>query len=176
MTDNSEHLIDFADFVKDFPKDDPDDPDHEADALLLTCMDFRFFLKIAEMMKGIKYDHVILAGAALGVVVKNPRCLPGKARWQDTFFDHLELAIALHKIKKVIVLEHRDCGAYGPKGFCLLPAHPERDLERRVHDQKVEELRDKIREISEDLYFCSFLMEVPSNTDVLTFDQLVCAD
>jgi hypothetical protein len=58
----------------------------------------------------------------------------------------------------------------------VLPANPERELERRAHEQKVEELRDKIREISEDLYFCSFLMEVPSNTDVLTFDQLVCAD
>lgn len=177
MPDNKEHLIDFADFLKDFPKDtEPDSPDHEADALLLTCMDFRFFLKIAEMMKGIKYDHVILAGAALGVVVKNPTCLADKARWQDTFFDHLELATALHNIKKVIVLEHRDCGAYGPKGFCVLPDNPDRDLERRVHEQKAEELREKIRAINEDLYFCSFLMEVPSNVDALTFDQLVCAD
>ena len=177
MPDNSEHLIDFADYLKDFPKDaDPHEPGHEADALLLTCMDFRFFLTIAEMMKGIKYDHVILAGAALGVVVKNPTCLPDKARWQQTFFDHLELAIALHKIKKVIVLEHRDCGAYGPDGFCLLPANPERDLERRIHEEKAEELRNKIREIDSDLYFCSFLMEVPSNTNALTFDQLVCAE
>src|SRR5687768_15405376 len=159
MPDNSEHLIDFADFLKDFPKDsEPNAPDHEADALLLTCMDFRFFLKIAEMMKGIKYDHVILAGAALGVVVQNPTCLPDKARWKETFFDHLELAIALHKIKKVIVLEHRDRGAYGPKGFCVLPANPERYLERRVHEEKAEELRNRIREIDKDLYFCSFLM------------------
>jgi carbonic anhydrase len=177
MPDNNEHLIDFADYLKDFPKDaDTHEPGHEADALLLTCMDFRFFLTIAEMMKGIKYDHVILAGAALGVVVKNPTCLRDKARWQQTFFDHLELAIALHKIKKVIVLEHRDCGAYGPDGFCLLPANPKRGLERRVHDEKAEELRNKIREIDSDLYFCSFLMEKPSKTDALTFDQLVCAE
>jgi carbonic anhydrase len=177
MPDTSEHLIDFPDYLKDFPRDkDPNDPAHEADALLLTCMDFRFFLKIAEMMKGIKYDHIILAGAALGVVVKNPTCLADKARWRDTFFDHLELAVALHKIKKVIVLEHRDCGAYGPKGFCELPANPGRDLERRVHEQKAEELREQVREFSSDLYFCSFLMDVPSRTDVLTFDQLVCAD
>jgi hypothetical protein len=89
MPDSREHLIDFADFLKDFPKDsEPDDPDHEADALLLTCMDFRFFIKIAEMMKGIKYDHVILAGAALGVVVKDPDCLrerrAGKTRFLIT--------------------------------------------------------------------------------------------
>lgn len=176
MPDNSEHLIDFADYLNDLTKDkDPNEPTHQADALLLTCMDFRFFLKIAEMMKGIKYDHVILAGAALGVVVKNPRCLPDKARWQHTFFDHLELAIALHGIKKVIVLEHRDCGAYGPKGFCVLPENPGRDLERQVHEQKVEELREKIREFSSDLYFCSFLLDEP-DSNVLTFDQLVCPD
>jgi hypothetical protein len=139
-------------------------------------MDFRFFLTIAEMMKGIKYDHVILAGAALGVVVENPTCLADKARWRPTFFDHLELAVLLHEVNKVIVLEHRDCGAYGPKGFCVLPDNPDRELERRVHEQKAEELREQIGEVSPDLYFCSFLLDLPSNNNALTFDQLVCAD
>ena len=172
MTDNTEHLIDFAAYAKQLAADI--DPDHEADVLLLTCMDFRFFLRIAELMKGIKYDHVILAGAALGATtIIPPDPDPVKPAWQSTFFDHLQLARDLHNVKKVIVLEHRECGAYGPKGFGVLPEHPERNHERRIHDHYVDLLKEKI---PSDLYFCSFLMEVPTGDDVLTCDQLVCTE
>src|SRR5262249_15851386 len=112
MSDHSEHLIDFADYVKSISVSDDE---HKADLLLLTCMDFRFFVKIADLMRGIKYDHVVLAGAALGAVV------PRKEHWHKTFFDHVELAVKLHEVPAILVMEHRDCGAYGPKGFGLLP-------------------------------------------------------
>lgn len=161
MTDG-EHLINFDDYLKTVESD----PSHEADILLLTCMDFRFLLTIAEKMKGKKYDHVVLAGAALGVV-------GGKEKWHDTFFDHLGLAIKLHKIHTVIVMEHRDCGAYGPPpGFGLLPPKPDPDEERRVHCQQVEKLRNLIRVYNKDLTFRSFLLAVPPATQELTFDQL----
>ena len=162
MADKGVHLIDFDDYLKTLKSD----PSKEADYLLLTCMDFRFFLKISEKMKGKKYDHVILAGAALGVV-------GGKEHWRKTFFDHLGLAIKLHKIHTVIVMEHRECGAYGPPpGFGLLPDKPDPDDERRVHCEQVEILRKQIREYDSDLEFCSFLLDVPKPTQDLTFDQL----
>ena len=161
MTDGA-HLIDFDDYLKTVESD----PGHEADILLLTCMDFRFLLTITEKMKEKKYDHVILAGAALGVV-------GGKKHWHGTFFDHLGLAIELHGIHTVIVMEHRDCGAYGPPpGFGLLPPKPDLDEERRVHCQQVEKLRSLIRDYDPDLKFCSFLLAVPPTTQELTFDQL----
>jgi len=164
MTENDVHLIDFDAYVKDLEADS--DPAHEADVLLLTCMDFRFFLEIAKRMKGIKYDHVILAGAALGTVVH------GKKHWHRTFFDHLNLARELHKIKKVTVMEHRDCGAYGPKGFGLLPLNPERKRERLVHEQQVAKLK---LEIPRALKFSALLLEVPPRRpkDALTFDKLM---
>jgi len=52
------------------------------------------------------YDHVVLAGASLGAVSYK---FPG---WDATFWEHLDVAIKLHHIRKVIVLDHRDCGAY----------------------------------------------------------------
>jgi carbonic anhydrase len=162
MTDNREHLIDLTAYMKDLIDDG--DPSHEADVLLLTCMDFRFFIKIAKLMKGIKYDHVILAGAALGAVV------PQKPAWHETFFDHLHLARELHKINRVIVMEHRECGAYGPKGFGLLPDKPEPKEERKVHMQQVEILRPKIPLI---LGFSALLLDVPPATDELTCEQLI---
>ena len=80
------------------------------DALLLTCMDFRLMDDIERYMTGRglrdKYDHVVLAGAALGAVTDK---FPA---WNKTFWEHLDIAIQLHSIHTVIVLDHRDCGAY----------------------------------------------------------------
>lgn len=166
-----ENLIDFDAYVKELEaaalqvKPHDCEPQYKAEVLLLSCMDFRFFLKIAEKMEGIKYDHVILAGAALGAVVPAKR-----TTWQPTFFDHLGLARQLHCIEKVIVMEHRGCGAYGPPpGFSQLPANPDREHERRVHEEWVERLRVKL---PRDLGFESFLLEVPTPSGPITFDKL----
>ena len=165
MTNYDEpHIIDLDTHLRKLDKDP--DPSHEADVLLLTCMDFRFFLTIAEIMKGIKYDHVILAGAALGAVQKE------KKYWGETFFDHLGLAVKLHKVRSVWVMEHRECGAYGPKGFGLLPEHPDRKEERKVHMKQVMKLAEKI---PTDLHFASFLLDVPA-IEKVTFDQLIGDD
>jgi hypothetical protein len=94
---------------------------------------------------------VVLAGAALGVVQDK------EVHWGKTFFDHQGLAIELHDIHTVIVMEHRDCGAYGPPpGFGLLPDKPDPDEERRVHCQQVEKLREVISKDYSELKFCSF--------------------
>lgn len=81
-----------------------------AEALLLTCMDYRLANEIEEYMtaRGLRdnYDHVVLAGASLGAVTdKFPT-------WGEVFWTHLDLAIKLHDVHRVIVLDHRDCGAY----------------------------------------------------------------
>ncbi|MGE0716875.1 MAG: carbonic anhydrase [Alphaproteobacteria bacterium] len=81
-----------------------------ADALLLSCMDYRLIDDIVRYMDGRgltnNYDHVILAGASLGVLQDK------NATWGKTFWDHVDAAIQLHAIKRVIVMDHRDCGAY----------------------------------------------------------------
>ena len=82
----------------------------ETDALLLSCIDYRLIDETERYMTGRglrnKYDQVILAGAALGA-------LTGKyPAWGTTFWDHLGLAIQLHQIRKVMLMDHRDCGAY----------------------------------------------------------------
>ena len=162
MSDKREQLIDFETYVKDLHV--VGDDDHLADVLLLTCMDFRFFLTISDLMKGLKYDHVILAGAALGAVV------PGKEPWHKTFFDHLDLARALHQVPAVLVMEHRDCGAYGPKGFGLLPENPTPEQEREKHEEQVAKLGEKIPRF---LGFTALLLDKPPGRDTCTFDKLV---
>ncbi len=80
------------------------------EALLLSCIDYRLVDATTRYMDGRgmagKYDHVILAGASLGAeTAKFPA-------WRTTFWEHLKLAIDLHHIHQLIVLDHRDCGAY----------------------------------------------------------------
>src|SRR5258708_17548565 len=76
--------------------------------LMLTCMDSRYPHRIIQIMdsKGLrgKYDQLILAGASLGVVHKR--------EWRTTFLDQLGFAIKEHGVKEVMILDHRDCGAY----------------------------------------------------------------
>jgi hypothetical protein len=57
---------------------------------------------------GVKeYDLVALAGASLAAV--GP-AFPGS---NAAFWDHIGIAKSLHNIKKVVILDHRECGAYG---------------------------------------------------------------
>lgn len=80
------------------------------EALLLTCMDFRLMDDIARYMEGRGltegYDHVILAGASLGALTEK------YPAWGQTFWSHLQLARELHRVERLIVIDHRDCGAY----------------------------------------------------------------
>lgn len=82
----------------------------KTDVLLLSCMDFRLMDDIGRYMaeRGFheKYDHLVLAGASLGAVNdKYPA-------WRKTFWDHVDLAVQLHQIERLVVMDHRDCGAY----------------------------------------------------------------
>jgi carbonic anhydrase len=76
--------------------------------MMLTCMDSRYPHRIIQTMDALglrgKYDQLILAGASLGVV--------HKPEWQITFLDQLAFAIKEHGVTELLILDHRDCGAY----------------------------------------------------------------
>lgn len=113
---------------------------HGTEALLLTCMDYRLTDDVARYMdqRGLaeKYDHVILAGASLGVFMAS------YPSWAQTFWDHVDVAIKLHGIRSVIVIDHRDCGAYK---LVHGAAHGEnRGEETRLHAATLHKLRDAI--------------------------------
>ncbi len=78
--------------------------------MLLSCMDPRFqpivfnYLTYKKKMKG-KYSSFVIAGGAIGVTSNKFR------KWHKTFWDNLATSIKIHKIKKLIVVNHKDCGA-----------------------------------------------------------------
>ena len=78
-------------------------------AMVLSCIDPRFqsivynYLK-KKKLKG-RYSAFTIAGAAVGVTAKKFK------KWHKAFWDNIDTSIKLHKIKKLIVINHRDCGA-----------------------------------------------------------------
>jgi carbonic anhydrase len=110
------------------------------DALLLNCIDYRLTGATERYMSGRgmagKYDQIVLAGAALGA--KNDK-FPA---WGTTFWDHVQVAIDLHNIHKVVVIDHRDCGAYRVILGKDLAADPKEEL--AVHAKQMQALKADI--------------------------------
>ena len=79
------------------------------EAMVLSCMDPRFQPKVFNYLKKKKltgkYSSFTIAGSAIGVTSKKFK------KWQSTFLDNLSTSIKLHNIKKLIVINHEDCGA-----------------------------------------------------------------
>jgi carbonic anhydrase len=79
------------------------------EAMVLGCIDPRLQEPVARYTaaQGLtgKYSQFVFAGAAIGVVA------PAFKDWHKTFWDNLGATIQLHNIKKVIAINHRDCGA-----------------------------------------------------------------
>ena len=79
------------------------------EAMVLSCMDPRFQPKVYKYLKAKKltgkYSSFTIAGAAIGVTARKFK------KWHSTFIDNLSTSIKLHKINKLIVINHRDCGA-----------------------------------------------------------------
>ena len=78
-------------------------------AMVLSCIDPRFQTIIYNYLKkkklNGKYSSFTIAGSAIGVTANKFK------KWHKTFWDNLDTSIKLHKIKKLIVINHRDCGA-----------------------------------------------------------------
>ena len=81
------------------------------EAMLLACIDPRFPEHTIAYMRGRglsgKYSQINLAGAGIAAVA------PAFEKWRPAFWENLGASIQLHSIEKLIVIDHRDCGAAG---------------------------------------------------------------
>ena len=111
-------------------------------AMILACIDPRVQGPVhayaaAHGLAG-QYSQFVIAGAAIGVVS------PKFAGWHEAFWDNLAVSIDLHRIKKVIAIDHRDCGAakiaYGADKLKT------RDDETSVHRMALADFRKQCSE------------------------------
>ena len=77
--------------------------------MVLSCIDPRFQPIVYKYLKKKKlvgqYSAFTIAGSSIGVTAKKFK------RWHKVFWDNFNTSIKLHNIKKLIVINHRDCGA-----------------------------------------------------------------
>ena len=106
------------------------------EAMVLSCIDPRFQPKVYKYLKNKKltgkYSSFTIAGAAIGVTAKKFK------KWHSTFIDNLSTSIKLHKIHKLIVINHKDCGAAkivnGKKKFNSV-------VENRIHKESFKKIK-----------------------------------
>ena len=137
--------------------------DHETEALVLNCMDYRLIGPITDYLDGRglrgRYDQVILAGGAIGVMSDQ------NAPWAETFWQHVKLAQDLHGISRIIVIDHRDCGAC--KAFVTKTCADDRTRETAIHTHWMKALADEIKTRAPNLQVELLLMDLDGSVEVL---------
>ncbi|MBI3956850.1 MAG: hypothetical protein HY340_02570 [Candidatus Kerfeldbacteria bacterium] len=105
---------------------------HQARAIVLHCIDFRFVQTLHTWLRGKgyegQYDLVSVVGAVKNIVD------PYNDSDPEFVYRQIEIARKLHGIGEVILINHTDCGAYGGRrDFASLQEERDRhakDLQR----------------------------------------------
>lgn len=78
---------------------------HACEAIIVTCIDFRFqeYINnwIAENFTPKSFDRIAIAGGVFDL---------------EYILKQVGISKRLHHIKKVVLINHEDCGAYGEAG------------------------------------------------------------
>ena len=109
-------------------------------AMVLSCMDPRFQTKVSNYLKrrklNGKYSAFTIAGAAVGVTASKFK------KWHSTFWENLNTSIKIHRIEKLIVINHKDCGAAkivnGKKEFSS-------QNEIKIHEKSFEKIKSNLK-------------------------------
>jgi carbonic anhydrase len=127
--------------------------DHKIKALCVTCIDYRFLNKdtayVANDLALFKdADIVALAGASLsGVSEMFKASVPA-------FWEQVGLASKLHGIGKIVVIDHRDCGAFNAE----YGVPPNQEAETQQHLKVMTKLSGVLKERHKDLAQEFYLM------------------
>jgi carbonic anhydrase len=134
--------------------------------LALSCIDYRLFDETIELLKHDcqvdAFDHMILAGASLGYNQHE------FTFWKKTFIDHVELALQLHDIKKIVVVDHEDCGAYK-----LIYPHTEhcKKCEKKLHIKNINKFIKKLKCLYPKLHYSGYLLKLDGNYEKIYQDK-----
>jgi carbonic anhydrase len=130
-------------------------------ALAITCIDYRLvddavrFFNRRHMTND--YDQVSLAGASLAAVSDK---FPSS---NAAFWDHVGIAKQLHQVKKVIVVDHRDCGAF--KVAFGKDYKGEGAAETAQHKTVMEQVKAKLAQTHPDLQAEFYLMALDGKAE-----------
>ncbi len=117
---------------------------HKAEAIVITCIDYRIqeYVNrwISENLEKGTFDRAAFAGGVLN--------------WEMDL-RQIEVAYKLHHIKKVILINHEDCGVYGENGQPI------------THALDLKKASDKIKALFSDLEIQTYYLRLDG-----TFEQV----
>ena len=123
---------------------------HQCRACIVYCMDFRLHDGLARFFadQGLdqeRADVIRVAGAGKTLV------RPGHDRDREWLLEQLTISYDLHQARQFYVINHEDCGAYGPEVI------PDSEEELGVHRGDLAGarafLRERFPDVDEQTYF-----------------------
>ncbi|MDD4333203.1 MAG: carbonic anhydrase [Patescibacteria group bacterium] len=109
---------------------------HAVDTAVVLCMDFRFQKETQEFFGkelGINnFDLIAIPGAGQAIIADDDLALKSLAVSND-----------LHHVKKIIVVHHQDCGAYGGSG----KFNGDAMAEESFHKEELQKTKEKINSL-----------------------------
>ena len=127
---------------------------YQCDAAIVWCFDNRFDLGFRKFLKRVgvaNSDPIKIAGGA--------KCLasPDHESEREFVLEQIRKSMQLHGTRRVILMVHSDCGAYGglAEGFGG-DARAEAEHHRAELHRAAETLRKAIPEVEVDAYFMDF--------------------
>lgn len=111
---------------------------HSCEAVVLCCIDFRFWKETLEFvekeLKLVSFDFPSLPGSAKAINDCNDE--------KELAFSCISIPIELHHAKKIVIVNHQDCGAYGgSRKF-----NGDYEAEQKFHENELKKAKEKILE------------------------------
>lgn len=136
---------------------------HSASTYLITCMDFRLIDDVAHCMNEMgyhnNYDQFIVAGASLGLVQSKFQ------HWGQSVLDHMEIGLELHKFRKIIIIDHKDCGA-----FKKIMPYKNQEEELANHKACLQQSYNMLKQRFPDFKLEAYLMDLFGNIEEIAID------
>lgn len=132
---------------------------HHCDAIVMMCMDFRFWEATADYLKrekGIKtFDFLSFPGAAKMIIENQGNC-PAEVG--------SKISCSLHNSSKIVVVNHADCGAYGGrKAFSSI------EEERQKHLSDLAKAMEQMKKCYPDKEVVGVYVDLDEEMEELSF-------
>lgn len=141
---------------------------HSCDAVVLTCIDFRFWKETLEFIEksppagglGIKsFDFPSLPGSAKAI----NECMASS----DLAMQCIGVPCDLHHVKKIVIVNHEDCGAYGGSG-----KFETREEEQQFHEGELRKAKEKLSEKYSDKEYVLVYARLADNKENVEFIEV----
>ena len=121
---------------------------------VLACIDPRFAYALEKYLdqeyaqNGSSYDLFILAGASMGGNLTSNTASPLSCavnivssgnNWRTALHNHIQVAITLHNVTQIVIIDHLNCGAYSTCAGAT--SGPNGDQNRQLHEDQFDTLK-----------------------------------